>query len=291
MLDFITVPFGYVMRLIYQVVGNYGLSIIMFSLLTKLIMLPLSVKTKKSMLDMQRVQPKINDLQKKYGKDQQKLSEELQKLYAEEGISPFGSCLPTLLTLPIMMGLYYVISKPLTYFMRLSAEEITKIGDILGITASNGYSIEIDIAGQLFQNFDKISHVSANLMPVNFDFFGMNLAATPSFSEFNLLWIIPVLSGLTAFLYNKVTRMGQPELTEAQGSMKMMNLMMPLMSVYFGFILPAGLGVYWIANNVFMAVQDLVLAKILLAKAAKNQPPLIEEPKKKPKKSKGESQE
>lgn len=291
MLDFITVPFGYVMRLIYQIVGNYGLSIICFSLLTKLIMLPLSIKTKKSMLDMQRVQPKINELQKRYGKDQQKLSEELQKLYAEEGISPFGSCLPTLLTLPIMMGLYYVISKPLTYFMGLTADEITKIGEVLNITASGGYSVEIDIAGQLFQNFDKIAHVSPNLFPVNFDFFGMNLAATPNFGEFNLLWIIPILSGLTGYLYNMVTRMGQPQMAEAQGSMKMMNIMMPLMSVYFGFILPAGLGVYWIANNVFMAVQDLAIAKVLKVKADNNQPPLIEEKKKSKGKSKGESQE
>ena len=94
MLDIIAVPFGYIMRLIYEIIGNYGLSIIAFSLLAKLVMLPFSIKTKKSMLDMQRIQPKLNELQRKYGKDQQKLSMEMQKLYQEEGVSMFREVSP-----------------------------------------------------------------------------------------------------------------------------------------------------------------------------------------------------
>ena len=160
MLDIIAVPFGYIMRLIYEIIGSYGLSIIAFSLLAKLVMLPFSIKTKKSMLDMQRIQPKLNELQRKYGKDQQKLSMEMQKLYQEEGVSPFGSCLPTLITFPIMIGLYYVISKPLTYFMGLSAEEVTKLGELLGVVSENAYTAEIQIAGLVSQNFDAVAHVS-----------------------------------------------------------------------------------------------------------------------------------
>ena len=266
MLDFIAVPFGYIMRLIYEVIGSYGLSIIAFSLLAKLVLLPLSVKTKKSMMDIQRIQPKLNELQKKYGKDQQKYAEEMQKLYAEEGVNPLGSCLPTLLTFPIMIGLYYVISKPLTYFMGLTAAEITSLADILGVATQNAYTMEIEVAGLLFNNFDKVAHVSPNLMQVNFDFLGMNLAATPSFKAFNLLWIIPVLSGLTAFLQSYVTQKLQGISQEQAGNMKMMLYTMPLMSVYFGFILPAGLGVYWIANNIFMTIQEIILSRVMKPK-------------------------
>lgn len=266
MLDFIAVPFGYIMRLIYEVIGSYGLSIIAFSLLAKLVLLPLSVKTKKSMMDIQRIQPKLNELQKKYGKDQQKYAEEMQKLYAEEGVNPLGSCLPTLLTFPIMIGLYYVISKPLTYFMGLTAAEITSLADILGVATQNAYTMEIEVAGLLFNNFDKVAHVSPNLMQVNFDFLGMNLAATPSFKAFNLLWIIPVLSGLTAFLQSYVTQKLQGISQEQAGNMKMMLYTMPLMSVYLGFILPAGLGVYWIANNIFMTLQEIILSRVMKPK-------------------------
>lgn len=266
MLDFIAVPFGYIMRLIYEVIGNYGLSIIAFSLLAKLVLLPLSVKTKKSMMDIQRIQPKLNELQKKYGKDQQKYAEEMQKLYAEEGVNPLGSCLPTLLTFPIMIGLYYVISKPLTYFMGLTAAEITSLADILGVATQNAYTMEIEVAGLLYSNFDKVAHVSPSLMQVNFDFLGMNLAATPSFKAFNLLWIIPVLSGLTAFLQSYVTQKLQGISQEQAGNMKMMLYTMPLMSVYFGFILPAGLGVYWIANNIFTTLQEIILSRVMKPK-------------------------
>lgn len=259
MLDIIAVPFGYIMRLIYEIIGNYGLSIIAFSLLAKLVMLPFSIKTKKSMLDMQRIQPKLNELQRKYGKDQQKLSMEMQKLYQEEGVSPFGSCLPTLITFPIMIGLYYVISKPLTYFMGLSAAEITTLGEILGVVSENAYTMEIQIAGLISQNFDAVAHVSEKLMNVDFNFFGLNLATTPSFKQFGLMWLIPIRSGVTAYLLSNITMKMQGTDMAQNSSTSTMKYMMPLMSVYFGFILPAGLGVYWIANNVFSALQEVLL--------------------------------
>ena len=266
MLDIIAVPFGYIMRLIYEIIGSYGLSIIAFSLLAKLVMLPFSIKTKKSMLDMQRIQPKLNELQRKYGKDQQKLSMEMQKLYQEEGVSPFGSCLPTLITFPIMIGLYYVISKPLTYFMGLSAEEVTKLGELLGVVSENAYTAEIQIAGLVSQNFDAVAHVSDKLMNVDFNFLGMNLATTPSFKEFGLLWLIPILSGVTAYFLSTITLKMQGTGDVQNSSTSTMKYMMPLMSVYFGFILPAGLGVYWIANNVFSALQEIILGIVMKPK-------------------------
>ena len=122
MLSIIATPFGYIMRFIYELVGNYGLSIFLFALLAKLIMLPLNIKSKRSMIDMQRIQPKMLELQKKYGKDRQKYAEKVQELYDNEGISMSAGCLPQLIILPIMLGLYYVIQQPLTYFMQLTAD-------------------------------------------------------------------------------------------------------------------------------------------------------------------------
>ena len=275
--SFIATPFGYVMRFIYELVGSYGLSIILFALLAKLITLPFTVKSKRGMLDQQRLQPKLQELQKKYGKDRQKYSEEMQKLYDQEGVSPMAGCLPSLISLPIMLGLYYVISQPLTYFMQLSPDEIAAVAKTLGHTMGTGYTAQIELAGLMHQNFGALAGISDKLMAVDFNFLGMNLAATPSFKVFNLLWIIPVLSGATSFLYSKITMAMTAKAAGTQGAQNtqtqqmngMMNLMMPAMSVYFGFILPAGLGVYWIANNLLMLAQDYLVTKFLMKQREK----------------------
>lgn len=280
MLDFIAVPFGYIMRLIYEIIGNYGLSIVAFTLLTKLLLLPLAIKTKKGMVEIQRLQPKLVALEKKYGKDKEKYNIEVQKLYAEEKINPLGSCLPTLISLPLMLGLYYVISKPLTYFMGLGAAEVSSISSILGVSAQGNANMEIELAGKIWQNFDQVAHVSDKLLHVNFDLFGMNLAATPSFSNFDLLWILPIVSGLTAFLMSWVTKkvQGPQEPSPTSGSMAAMNIMMPLFSVYLGFILPAGLSVYWISNNLLTTIQEFMLSTFMF-----KAPPAAPEPPKKKK--------
>lgn len=269
MLSIIATPFGYIMRFIYELVGNYGLSIFLFALLAKLIMLPLNIKSKRSMIDMQRIQPKMIELQKKYGKDRQKYAEKVQELYDNEGVSMSAGCLPQLITLPIMLGLYYVIQQPLTYFMQLTADEITAIADALNYTMSSSYTAQIGLAGVMHENFDLISGISDKIMQVDFNFLGINLAATPSFSDFNLLWIIPILSGVTAFLYSFISQKlnkkvsGNVQTPQTQSMNGMMYIMMPAMSVYFGFILPAGLGVYWISNNLLMMAQEYILTKLL----------------------------
>ncbi len=274
MLSIIATPFGYVMRFIYELVGNYGLSIFLFALLAKIILLPLNIKSKRSMIDMQRLQPKMVELQKKYGKDRQKYAEKVQELYDNEGVSMSAGCLPQLITLPIMLGLYYVISQPLTYFMQLTADEITAIADALGHTMSGGYTAEITLAGLMHQNFDAIAGISDKIMQVDFNFLGINLAATPSFSQFNAMWFIPILSGLTAFLYSFVSQKlnrrvsGGVQSQQTQSMNGMMYILMPAMSVYFGFILPAGLGVYWISNNLLMIAQEYILTGLLLKKVS-----------------------
>ena len=271
MLSIIATPFGYIMRFIYELVGNYGLSIFLFALLAKLIMLPLQIKSKRSMIDMQRIQPKMLELQKKYGKDRQKYAEKVQELYDNEGISMSAGCLPQLIILPIMLGLYSVIQQPLTYFMQLTADEINAIAETLNYTMqANDYTAQIGLAGVMHQHFDQIAGISDKIMQVDFNFLGINLAATPSFGDFSILWIIPILSALTAFLSSFVTQRlnkkaagGSVQNPQTQSMNGMMYIMVPALSLYFGFILPAGLGVYWISNNLLMMVQEVILTKLL----------------------------
>ncbi len=269
MLSFIATPFGYIMRFIYELVGNYGLSIFLFALLAKLLMLPLNIKSKRSMIEMQRIQPKLLELQKKYGRDRQMYAQKAQELYDNEGVSMSAGCLPQLIILPIMLGLYYVIQQPLTYFMQLTADEINSIASALNYTMSEGYLSQIGLAGAMHQNFDLISGISDKIMQVDFNFLGINLAATPSFKEFGLMWLIPILSAGTSILYTYISQKlnkkisGNVQNPQSQSMNGMMYIMMPAMSLYFGFILPAGLGVYWISNNILMVLQEFLLTKML----------------------------
>jgi len=266
-------PFGAVLRFIYQFVGSYGLAIILFTILTKLVILPFTLKSKRGMADMQRLQPKLKALEKQYAStNRAKYQEEVAKLYQQENISPMGSCLPTFITLPIMIGLYYVIQRPLSFIMGLSGDEIATLATRLGIaipeSAQQFQLMEIQIASEAFHHFPEVSSISDKLLPIDFNFLGLNLAQTPQWNAISWLWIIPVLSGVTALLMNKLmTKMtakisgGPPQ---GGNQMAIMNAMMPVMSIWFGFILPAGVGLYWITSNLVMGVQEVLIGEFLI---------------------------
>ncbi len=292
-------PFGLLLMWIYSIVNNYGLAIIIFATIAKLILLPFSYKSKKSMAQMSRVQEKVNKLQKQYANNRVKLNEEITKLYEREGIRPMSGCLPAFLPLPIMFGLYYAVQKPLTYmmgFLEKPGTDIALLANAVGITdlaSQNAYTVQITIAERLGEFFDasgklmpEIANLSSNianyLVYIDFDFFGLNLAQQPSFTNPSVLWVIPILSGLTAFLSSFLTQKMQG--SQLQGSMKIMLYVMPLMSVYFGFILPASVGIYWITNNVLMVVQEFCLGKFIKYREKKNPPPEPPEDQKKKKK-------
>lgn len=254
-------PFAWILRKIYDFTGSYGWSIIIFQLLTKAAMLPLSIKGKRGMMDTMRIQPKMQELEKRYKNDQKKYQEELAKLYKEEGVSPTAGCLPTLITFPIMIGLYWPISQPLTYLMNLTADHIAQIKEILQLTTTSGTISEMTIAQAMYENFDKISHVSPNIIKMDFTFLGMNLGMVPNWKVIDLLFLIPIISGITAFGLSKLTNWLQYKSTGTmpQGQNSTMMYMMPLISVWFGFTLPAGLGLYWIASNFTAAAQEYFL--------------------------------
>ncbi len=264
--DFLIVkPFAFVLRSIYDLVGSYGLAIIIFTIVSKIIILPLSIKGKKGMVKMQKLQPKLKELEERYKNDKQKYQEEMAKLYQAEDVSVFGGCLPTLITLPIMMGLYWPISEPLKHLMNLTTEQIALITERLGMASETGYVSQIAIAQKVYENFDLVKDISPNIIPMDMNFLGINLGATPSFTTFNLLFLIPIISGITAFLLNKLTTYLQYRSTGVQPANQgqMMVMLMPLMSVWIGFSLPAGLGLYWITSNIVAMIQEIFLSKYM----------------------------
>ena len=259
----ISTPFGYVMRWIYMVVGNYALSLFLFALLVKVLMLPLTFKQKRSALEMQRINPMIQKIQKTYARDQRRMQEEMQNLYDREGVSPMSGCGTMLLIFPIMIGLYGVIIQPLTYFMQLTGDQIAQIAELLNYQIGGNYHYQIELATLIYENFDKVAHVAGNLMQVNFSLGPISMAAKPTFSQVSVLWLLPIVSGATSYLMSwlqqKMSPMQQSK-PQMQGSNKMMMLMMPLMSIWFGFMLPVGLTWYWICNNVLAAVQEVLMS-------------------------------
>ena len=259
----ISTPFGYVMRWIYMVVGNYALSLFLFALLVKVLMLPLTFKQKRSALEMQRINPMIQKIQKTYARDQRRMQEEMQNLYDREGVSPMSGCGTMLLIFPIMIGLYGVIIQPLTYFMQLTGDQIAQIAELLNYQIGGNYHYQIELATLIYENFDKVAHGAGNLMQVNFSLGPISMAAKPTFSQVSVLWLLPIVSGATSYLMSwlqqKMNPMQQSN-PQMQGSNKMMMLMMPLMSIWFGFMLPVGLTWYWICNNVLAAIQEVLMS-------------------------------
>ncbi len=267
----ITTPMGYIISFIYSLVKNYGITIILFTIAIKLIMLPLTIKQQKSMIAIQKLNPELEALRKKYANDQQRLSQETMKVYQKHGVSPTGGCLPLLIQFPIIIGLYQVVTRPLQYIMHMSTDAIQKVAEVLLAAGKIDKTVasqaikqsQITVARAMADNAALVEEkLGEAVSAINFDFFGLDLALTPSFSQVNLLWLIPILSALTAYLTSVVT-------TKLSGSsqqsdqMKSMNIMMPLMSGYFCFIMPTGVGLYWIMSNVIQLIQQVVLTKLL----------------------------
>lgn len=295
--EIITIPLGYIINLIYKLVENYGLAIIIFTILIKFLLLPLNIKSQKAMRKQQKIQPILQELQKKYANDQQKLQQEMMKLYKDNDVSMAGGCLPMLIQLPILIGLYRVIQAPIKYLLSVDiadvgvVEKINKIVELmtqkfpqeLGAYATMG-------AEKLFKNaqiqlatWSERVLDAADAWTINFDFLGLNLAKVPSagFSalmqgDYNnistiALLLIPALAVFTTWLSMKQSQnmSGQskqdPNSQTAQMS-NTMNLMMPIMTGFFTISLPSGMGIYWIVSNILQMVQQVVLNKYLEAK-------------------------
>lgn len=276
-MSIITVPFSWLLLKLYEPVQNFGVAIILFALVVKLILLPFQLKSKRSMMRMNSLTPVLKELEKKHGGNKQKYQMEVSKLYQEEKINPMSGCLWTLIPFPILIALYSVVRSPLTHVMRLSAEEISGISAKLteyGITLSGGAYGELEMAKHISDHFEELKAIAPGLLNLNFEFLGMNLCDFPKLNFFTQvnwadssswapalgLFLIPFVSAFLSWLTMKVSSSAQTAAAPEQaGMMKSMNLMMPLMSVYICFIMPAAMGIYWIANSIFAIIQEVIL--------------------------------
>ena len=297
---YICVPFAWLVRLFYDLTNSYGVALILFTLVIKLIMLPFQMKSKKSMMRMSRVSGQMQELQKRYAKNQAKLQEEMQKLYEEEGVNPMSGCLWSLIPFPILIALYSIIRQPITHFMMLSKDVLqtvvqsaadagVNLTNIVMMDKATGTPVLKDGLYQL-ASYGQINLVKAvqemglstpeGWFDMNYNFLGLDLTATPweYVKNFTFTWavigviLIPILAGLSQFVFSKLTMKTQPQADAAGGaSMKSMMYMMPLMSVYIAFIMPAALGVYWIAQSVFSLIQEAILNKTFSAKLSEEE--------------------
>ena len=297
---YICVPFAWLVRLFYNLTNSYGVALILFTLVIKLIMLPFQMKSKKSMMRMSRVSGQMQELQKRYAKNQAKLQEEMQKLYEEEGVNPMSGCLWSFLPLPILMALYSIIRQPITHFMMLSKDVLQTVVQSAadaGVNLTNIVMMDKATGAPALKDglYQMAAYGQINLVKavqemglstpdgwfnVNYKFLGLDLTATPweYVKSFTFTWavigviLIPILAGLSQFVFSKLTMKTQPQADAAGGaSMKSMMYMMPLFSVYIAFIMPAALGVYWIAQSVFSLIQEAILNKTFSAKLSEEE--------------------
>jgi YidC/Oxa1 family membrane protein insertase len=259
--------FGALLTLFYKLTSNYGVALILFTIVTRALLFPLAIKQQKSTAEMVRMKPKLDELQKKYAKDKTKLNEENMKLYQEEGYNPLGGCLPMLIQLPIIMGLYAVIRSPLTYIYGLSTSQINDIISkvkqfIPGYNAKNASTFQQTILAPLMKDHANLLNLPSNLTLMKFDIGGIDLTREPGF-KLSIYLLIPIFCYITQFLSSwlsiRMTSAANPQ--QAKGMNTTMIVFMPLMTTWFAVTVPASLGFYWVVSNVIMILQTLVLNK------------------------------
>ena len=295
--DLIRVPFGWLLGFLYDLTSNYGFAMIIFALIVQAVLTPINAKSKKSMMKMSRLQPKIQAIQKKYANDQQKQNEAIQQLQREEGASMgMGGCLWAFIPLLILIPLFTVIREPMTYILGETAENTAQIIETLKALApesfsGNQYYHQVTAAGLISQYAAELKaampELSAEtLAGINFDFFGINLGSIPQFNIFAETWawdwahiglfLIPILSAVSQVFQMWISQKGNDSVvtnekgvqdaemaknSQSAQSNKMMMWMMPIMSLWIGFTVSAGLSVYWFIGGVFRMITDPIMTK------------------------------
>ena len=263
---------GYLLWPLYLFFSNYGVAIILFTIIVKALMFPFSIKQQKSMAGNVRLQAKQKELQERYGDDKVRMNQEIQKLYEKEGVNPMGGCLPMLLPFPILIGVYYTVINPLSNVLHLDSSAvqsaISMLQRIPGVSSmfTNTYYAEMNLVRNyeelrphltMFdaESLSKIDHLTSG-----FDFLGLNLLGTPQGSPLDtFLWLVPVLC-LASYIVSQVVSMRmQPGMQQQQGCMKVLFFAMPLFSAYIAFTLPAAVGFYWTVSALTSMIQTVVI--------------------------------
>ena len=307
-------PFAWLLLFFYRAFNSYGLALIIFGIVIKLLLFPVTLKSKKSMIQTSMLSEKMQRLQKQYGKDKERYNLEVQKLYEKENVNPMGGCLWSLIPMFVLIALFGIIREPLTYFMHLSLEQIQLLAQELDwehLAVSSGWvaeskmaSLQEDLAAgkitSLFQNIGYnqlylVSQITAEnlesvkaamnahtagagdgLFVMNVQFLGLDMSVIPTWKFWTGgikwssigLFLLPLVSTVVSFLSMKVSmatnRMNnQTQNAQADQTNRMMMWSMPLMSLWIGFTVPAGLSVYWITQYFVTMIQEVICGKML----------------------------
>lgn len=275
--NFIGSIFGYILWAAFYLVNNFGIAIIIFTIIIKALLFPFSIKQQKSMASNARFQQKQREIMEKYKNDRAKANEEVQKLMAKENVSPYAGCMPMMAPMLVMLGVYYSVINPLTNTLHIAADKVT--------TALNGLATLPGIGTSINSQYGQISIVKYfnDLQPYltdtngnalfnsqetqsivdfsdGFNFLGLDLLATPSMSSFaSMMWLIPVLCFATSVASMLITQ--KMNGTKMQGCMVLMVFGMPLFSAWIAYNVPGAVGFYWIASTVFGFLQSIVMNK------------------------------
>ena len=280
----ILTPFAWLLMLFYDFSQNYGIALILFALVIKLVLFPFNLKGKKSMIQMNLLSSKMQQLQKQYGKDRERYNLEIQKLYEKEKVNPMSGCLWSFIPIIFLMVLYGIIREPLTYLMNVPADMIETVAEITGVANSGTYPQiamlkAIADPAVLEQVKAALGDAGAGLFSMNVEFLGINLANIPQLNfwsaEGGLVWgniglfLLPLVSVGTSLLSmyvsmktNQMNRGGEQNEQMAKTNRTMM-IFMPIMSLWIGFTVPAGLSIYWIAQYIFSIFQELICGRLL----------------------------
>lgn len=299
MFEFFANIFGYLLQFVYHLVNNYGLAIILFTVIIKILLLPLSIKQQRSMKKSAELNEKMKVLQFKYKNDPEKLNQEMMNLYKSENMSPFSGCLTAIIQLLLLLSIFYLVRSPLTYMEKIPTESINNYVQQLkddGKTISQVYP-EIDLIRE-YQTIKEKNPEDTNVEKINIqmNFLGLDLSKIPqqNMTDYTV-YIIPVLYILSSFISIRMTTAMQEkqnkankekkeqkevqidgttgkelvpqeeenEMDAVMQTNKMMSWMMPIMSISIAFVAPLGLALYWLVSNILMIVERIILDKII----------------------------
>lgn len=300
MIAFFAKIFGFILNFIYEIVNNYGIAIILFSLLVKLLMIPISIKQQKTMKKSVKIQEKMKEIQFKYKNNPEKLNQETLELYKTENMSPFSGCLSAIVQIILLFAVFYLVRSPLTYMKKVDTGIIEKYKNIVHeyqLSENSAYP-EIDVIREIDNikniknkpneevsedktDVSEIKEEELEQLNINMEFLGLNLAQVPTKATDWKAYIIPILYVLVSVISLKITNPTAPKKEPVENNEekslikpeeeidpmaqmnKNMNMMFPIMYLSVALIAPLGLALYWLMNSLLMIVEKLALNKLL----------------------------
>lgn len=259
--EIINIPLSYILGFFSDILGNsFAWAVFVFTVFINLAFIPLTIKSQKASVNQMRIKPKLDELKKKYGDDKQRYSQEMQKLYQEENISMSGGCLPLLIRMPIMFSIYYLVTKPITYLMKsVPATAIDSVWENLkGLELYSKVPEnlrELSIIEAVSANPSLSPEIAKEIGSIDFNLFGfIDLTQTPTFSinifeGYQHVWLIPIMAFAAQMLTSVLSMQMQKKLNPDAPNMGFMLLSMPLISLFIGFTVPAGVGFYWVCSS------------------------------------------